>query len=56
MLYFHYQLFLLLFGGVHPVACGILIHRPGVELVLPAKEVQSLNHWATREVPVINYS
>ena len=35
----------------HRVACGILVPRPGIELVPPAGEVQSLNHWTAREVP-----
>ena len=26
--------------------------RPGIEPTSPALEVQSLNHWTTREVPV----
>ena len=29
--------------------CGILVPRPGIELVLPALETQSLNHWSARE-------
>ena len=39
------------------MAHGILILRPGVEILqveLPSKEVQSLDHWGTREVPIIN--
>ena len=32
-------------------ACGILVLRPGIEPMLPALGVQSLNHWTTREVP-----
>ena len=33
--------------------CGnpILVAQPGLELMSPAVEVQSLNHWTTREVP-----
>ena len=34
----------------HTAACGILVPWPGIELVLPAVEVQSLNHWHVREV------
>ena len=30
---------------------GILIPQPGMEPVIPAWEMQSLNHWTTREVP-----
>ena len=37
------------------VACGILVPRPGIEPVPPAMEVQSLNHWTAREVPLINF-
>jgi len=32
-------------------ACRILVPIPGTEFVLPILEVQSLNHWATREIP-----
>ena len=32
------------------VACGILVSQPGIEIVPPALEAQSLNHWTTREV------
>ena len=34
------------------LACRILVPRPGVEPAPAAVEVQSLNHWTTREVPV----
>ena len=33
----------------HCEAYGILVTRPGIEPVLPAFEVCSLNHWTTRE-------
>lgn len=33
------------------VACGVLVPQPGVEPAPPAVEVQSLNHWTTKEVP-----
>ena len=32
-------------------ACGILVLQPGIKPASPALGVQSLNHWATREVP-----
>ena len=32
------------------VACGILVPSPGIELMPSSLEVQSLNHWTTREV------
>ena len=35
----------------HPVVCGILVPRPGIELMPSAMEAWSLNHWTTREVP-----
>ena len=31
------------------MACGNLVPQPGIEP--PVVEVQSLNHWTTREVP-----
>ena len=34
-------------------ACGILALRLGIEPVFPAVEVQSLNHWTTREVAML---
>ena len=34
-------------------ACGILVPQPGIELMSPTLEVQSLNH-LSREVPHIN--
>ena len=37
------------------VACGILIPRPGIKPITPAGEVQSLNHWTTREVPTSSF-
>ena len=30
---------------------GILVPRPGVKLLPPTLEAQSLNHWTTREFP-----
>ena len=32
-------------------AWDILVSQPGIELVPPVVEAQSLNHWATRELP-----
>ena len=34
------------------VACEILVPLPGIEPVLPAVEVQCLNQWTTRDVPI----
>ena len=36
------------------VACRILVPQPGTKLMPPALGAQSLNHWATREVPIIH--
>ena len=44
----------LFFGGVHCMACGILVPQPGIEPVPPAVEAQSLKHWTTREVPRVS--
>ena len=33
------------------IAYGVLVPGPGMELILPAVEAGSLNHWTTREVP-----
>ena len=35
----------------HCIACKILVPQPGIELVSSSVEVQSPNHWTTREVP-----
>ena len=37
------------------MACGILVLRTGFEAMPPTLEVQSLNHWTTREVPLFNF-
>ena len=36
-----------------PEARGIFVSQPGMEPVAPALEVQSLNHWTTRDVPLL---
>ena len=41
--------FYLFLGPPHGIA--ILVPQPGFKLTPPAVEVQSLNHWTTREVP-----
>ena len=35
------------------LVCGILVSQPGVEPRNLDSEVQSPNHWTTREVPVV---
>ena len=47
-------LFIYLFWP-HPTACKILVPWPESEPVSPAMEAQSLNHWATREVPQLAF-
>ena len=46
------------YSGVHSFifcfcysACRILVPLPGIKPASPALEVQSLNHWTTREIP-----
>ena len=39
------------FFGLRCVACGIFVPQPGIELVPPAVEASSPNHWTTREFP-----
>ena len=35
------------------VACRFLVPWPGIKLIPPALEASSLNHWTTREVPLL---
>ena len=37
------------------MACKMLVPQPGMEPMPPAVEMWSLNHWTTREVPVVNF-
>ena len=37
------------------MACGILVPQPGIKPVPPAVEAWSLNHWTTREVPIMKF-
>ena len=39
--------------GAHSVPGGILFPQPGIQSKAPAVEAESLNHWTTREVPVV---
>ena len=50
--------FNLIFFWPHHVVCGNLVPQTGTEQVPSAMEVQSLNHWTTREVlsPSLNGS
>ena len=36
------------------MTCGVLVPWPGIEPAPSALEVQSLNHWTTREDPALN--
>ena len=49
---FNNFIYLPIFGGV---AYRILVPWPGSEPVPPALETWSLNHWSTREAPVIHF-
>ena len=38
-------------GGLCHMTCRILVPQPGIELLPPAVEAQSPNHWTARELP-----
>ena len=38
------------YADAHHLACIILVSHPGIEHKLHMVEVQSLNHWTTREI------
>ena len=42
------------FFGLRRAAYNILVPQPGIEPIPLALRVQSLNHWTTREVPIIS--
>ena len=44
------SIYLIFFLPLHG-ACRILVPWPGIEYLTPIVEVQSLNHWTTKEVP-----
>ena len=50
--YFCFVCLFLLFLAT-PLGCRILVPWPGTEPVPPAVEAWSLNHWTTREVPIL---
>ena len=54
--FFFFFLLLLLFFWLHSVACRIIVPQPGIEPASPAVEAWSLNHWTTREIPVVSFS
>ena len=47
------QLFFFSLSG--HTAYGILVPQPEIEPAIPALEAQSLNHWTTRDVPLIHF-
>ena len=49
-LIFFIILIIIIFFWPHHMACVILVPKPGIRLAPSAGEVQSLNHWTTREV------
>ena len=44
-------MYLSILGAVLPIACRILVPKPGIKPTAPALEAQSLNHRTTREAP-----
>ena len=45
------MIFFLFFFWPGPMPLAILVSQPETELVPPAVEAVSLNHWTTRELP-----
>ena len=37
------------------MACGILVHQPGIEPISLALEAQSFNHWTAKQVQYAIY-
>ena len=44
--------FFVFFFWLYHVTCGISVPWPGIKLMPPTVEMQSLNHWTTREIQV----
>ena len=49
--FFFFSFSVVLFFWPCHVACGILVPQPGIELMSPAVEAWSPNHWTAREFP-----
>ena len=50
-----FNLFILIFNfGLHCVAYGISVPQQGMEIMPPALEAWSFNHWTNKEVPMTN--
>ena len=43
------------FFWLHPMAYGILVPQPGIKLMPPSLEAQSLNPWTARKVPQVQF-
>ena len=54
-MYICLYVYVIFFFWLCRTACGTLLPRPGIEPRAPAGEVQSPNHWATRELPMCNF-
>ena len=52
---FAFSFYWLFFFCCLTLAWGILVPQSGISPVPPAVEVQSLNHWTTREVPNVSF-
>ena len=50
-----YFIYLVSFWGVHCIACGILLSRPGIEPRPSAVKAQSSNHWTIRKFPILYF-
>ena len=37
------------------MVCGVLVPQPGTEHISPAMEALSLNHWAAKQVPILQF-
>ena len=48
-------LFFFFFSQLCDEVCGVLVSQLGMELVPPAVEAWSPNHWTTREVPTLMF-
>ena len=49
-------IFFKVYFWLYHLACGILVPQPGLKHMHPTVEMQSLNHWATRDNPLSPFS
>ena len=47
-------IFIFCYFWLHHMACGISVPQPGIEPVLLAMKVRSLNHWTAGEFPLFS--